>query len=50
MLWTNPKEGQKIKKLYEKHYNIDLIEVFLEAVPTVLVMTILAFKATTGKF
>ena len=39
MLWTNPREGQKMKKLYEKQ--IGLLEVFLEAVPTCLVITIL---------
>ena len=45
MMWTNPREGQKMKKIYEKQ--IALIEVFLEAVPTCLVITILL--ATLGK-
>ena len=38
-MWRNPKEGQKMKKLYMK--KIGLIEVFMEAVPTCLVITIL---------
>ena len=50
MLWTNPKEGQKMKMKYEKE--IGLMEVFLEAVPTVLVMTVLMATslAQLGKF
>ena len=47
MLWTNPREGQKMKMRYEKQ--IGLMEVFLEAVPTCLVMTILMAK-TLSKF
>ena len=38
-MWRNPKEGQKMQKLYMK--NVGLTEVFMEAVPTCLVMTIL---------
>ena len=36
MLMKNPRERKKIKTRYEKH--IELLEVFLEAVPTVFVM------------
>ena len=46
-LWTNPREGQMRKRSYEKH--VELMEVFLESVPTVLVMTILLVKII-GKF
>ena len=46
-MWRNPKEGQKMQKFYMK--NVGLTEVFMEAVPTCLVMTIL-FATTMGKF
>ena len=45
MLMKNPRERKKIKTRYEKH--IELLEVFLEAVPTVFVMTALIFKAAS---
>ena len=46
-MWRNPKEGQKMQQLYMK--NVGLTEVFMEAVPTCLVMTIL-YVTTIGKF
>ena len=42
MLLKNPREGQKMKRRYEE--NIGLHEVFLEAVPSVFITTILLFK------
>ena len=42
MLWKNPIDGQRMMKLYEQQ--IGLFEIFLEAVPTVFVMTILLLK------
>ena len=42
ILWKNPIDGQKMKKLYDKQ--IGLLEVFLEAVPTVFVTIILFVK------
>ena len=48
MMIKNPKEGQKMKKQYEEQ--VGLHEVFLESVPTALVITMLRTTATTSKF
>ena len=46
-LYTNPRKGQKMKKIFEQ--DVSFHEVFLEAVPTALVMTILLVNAASGK-
>ena len=43
IMWKNPKKGQKMMNLHMKQ--IGLSEMFLEAVPTVFVMTILMITA-----
>ena len=46
-LFKNPRKGQKMKKIFEQE--VSFHEVFLEAVPTALVMTILLVNAASGK-
>ena len=48
MMFKNPKKAQKMKKQYEEQ--VGLHEVFLESVPTALVITMLMVTSTTSKF
>ena len=47
-LFKNPRKGQTLKKIFEQE--VSFHEVFLEAVPTALVVTILMTKVLSGKF
>ena len=47
-LYKNPRKGQKMKKIFEQ--DVSFHEVFLEAVPSALVMTIFLVNAVSGKF
>ena len=47
-LFKNPRKGQKMKKIFEQE--VSFHEVFLEAVPAAIVMTILMVKVSSGKF
>ena len=47
-LYKNPRKGQEMKKIFEQ--DVSFHEVFLEAVPTALVMTIILANAVSGKF
>ena len=46
-LYKDPAKGRQIKKIFEQ--NIGLHEVFLEAVPTTLIITVIMVEASTEK-